>query len=155
MFLVPPLVVTVNPNNVTAKVYGSVTFFCYSNGYGDLSFVWEYGDSVISASNSTLQQNSLTIESVLPQHQGQYKCTVTSPYSTSSSYALATLNLNGNAIYSMHSCSLSMNFLFLAPSFDSQTVLQQVSSNASANTITVFMPQIDNSDGPIRYTYST
>lgn len=109
LLLVPPLVVTVDPNNVTAKVYESVTFFCYTNGHGDLSFVWEYGDSVISISNSTLQQNSLTIDSVRPQNQGQYKCTVTLSYSTSSSYALATLNLNGNAIYNMYGYSLLLH----------------------------------------------
>ena len=49
---------------------------------------------------------------------------------------------------------IDIHILFLAPSFDSQIVLQQVSSNASANTITVFMPQIDGSDGHIRYTYN-
>ena len=98
MFLVPPLVVTVDPNNVTAKVFESVTFVCYTAGFGNLSFVWEHDGSVISASNSTVQQNSFTIDSVLPQHQGQYKCTVTSSYSTLSFFALATLNLNGNFI---------------------------------------------------------
>ena len=104
--LVPPLDITVEPNNVTAKVYGSVTFVCYTNGFGDLSFVWEFDDSVISTSNSTLQQNSLTIHSLLPQHQGQYKCIATSPYSNSSSYAFATLNLKGNPICSIYSLLL-------------------------------------------------
>ena len=99
VLLVPPLLVTIDPNNVTTKVFGSVTFVCYSNGFGALSFVWEYDDSVISTFNSTVQQDSLIIDSVLPQHQGQYKCTVTSSHSSLSTFALATLKLNGNLIY--------------------------------------------------------
>ena len=96
-FLVSSLVVTIDPNNVTTKVFWSVTFVCYTTGFGhgDLLFMWEHDDSAISASNSTLQQNSLTIDLVLPQHQGQYKCTVTYA-SILSSDATATLNLNGN-----------------------------------------------------------
>ena len=39
----------------------------------------------------------------------------------------------------------------LAPSFDSQTVLEQISSDASTNTITVSIPQIVESSGTIRY----
>ena len=42
-------------------------------------------------------------------------------------------------------------FIPIAPSFDSRAVLEQISSNASANTITVFIPQIEDSDSPIRY----
>ena len=118
----------------------------------DMLFVWEHDDLAISTSSSTLQQNSLTIDSVLPQHQGQYKCTVTSSYSTLSSYGLATLHLNGNLMYV---CDIVLYALFLAPSFDSQTALQQVSSNPSTNTITVSIPQIDDSDGPIRYSLYT
>ena len=99
-FLVPPQIVTVYPNNNAVKVFESVTFVCNTTGFGNLSFVWEHDGSVISTSNSTLQQDSLSIDPVLPQHQGQYRCTVTSSYSNLSSYALATLNLNGNFILS-------------------------------------------------------
>ena len=45
--------------------------------------------------------------------------------------------------------------MFLAPSFGSQSVLQQVSSNASANTIIVSIPRVDESGGPIRYSLYT
>ena len=41
--------------------------------------------------------------------------------------------------------------VFLVPSFDSKTVLQLITSNSSANTITVYIPLIDDSGGPIRY----
>ena len=101
MLLVSSLVVTIDPKNVTTKVFWSVTLTCYTNGFGDLLFVWEHDDSVISTSNSTLQQNSLTIDSVLPQHQGQYKCTViyTSFYKVLTSHAIATLSLNSKFIY--------------------------------------------------------
>ena len=99
LFLVPPLVVTIDPDTIIAKVFGSVTFVCYATGFGDLSFVWKHDGSVIATFNSTLQQNSLTIDSVLPQHQGQYECTVTSSHSTLSSYGLATLRLNGSFIH--------------------------------------------------------
>ena len=88
------LVVTIDPNNVTTEVFKSITFVCYTNGSGDLSFVWEHGNTIISATNSTLQQNYLTIDSVLPRHQGQYKCTLSQ--SIMSYEAFATLNLNGN-----------------------------------------------------------
>jgi len=40
--------------------------------------------------------------------------------------------------------------LCLAPSFSTDIMLRQISSNASANTITVSIPEIDESDGPIR-----
>ena len=99
LFLVPPLVVTIDPDTIIAKVFGSVTFICYTAGLGDLSFVWEHDGLVISTFNSTLQQSTLTIDSLLPQHQGQYKCIVTSSYSPLSSYGLATLSLNGNFMY--------------------------------------------------------
>ena len=100
MLLVSLLVVTIDPNNVTTNVFWSVTFICYTNGFGELLFVWEHDDSVISASNSTLQQNSLTIDSLLPQHQGKYKCTVTytSFHSILTSDATAKLNLNSKFI---------------------------------------------------------
>ena len=40
----------------------------------------------------------------------------------------------------------------IAPGYDPQTAnLQQISSNASANTITVFIPQADESGGRVRY----
>ena len=48
-----------------------------------------------------------------------------------------------------------IDVVFLAPSFDSQSLLQQVTSNASANTITVSIPPIDDSGGPIRYSLYT
>jgi len=41
--------------------------------------------------------------------------------------------------------------LFSAPSFDSDAVLKQISSDESANTITVSLPKIDESNGPVRY----
>ena len=44
-----------------------------------------------------------------------------------------------------------MHNLFLAPSFDSKTVLHEITSNATINTITVYIPTIDDSDGPVRY----
>ena len=52
-------------------------------------------------------------------------------------------------------CQFNKCVVFLGPSFDSQTTLQQVGSNASTNTITVSIPQIDDSDGPIRYSLYT
>ena len=96
-----PPIVTINPSNIIVSVFDRVTFVCSAVGHGDLLFVWEHDDSVISTSNSTLQQNSITIDSILPQHQGQYKCTVTSSYSTLSSYELATLRLNGNFMHTV------------------------------------------------------
>ena len=98
---VPPPIITINPSNIIVNVFKPITFVCVAVGHGNLLFVWEHDDSVISASNSTLQQNSLTNDSVLPQHQGQYKCTVTSSYSTLSSYGLATLRLNGNFMHTV------------------------------------------------------
>ena len=98
MFSVSPITVTINPNNIAAKVFGSVTFFCHTTVYGNFSFVWEHDGSVISIStNSTVPQDSLSIDSVMPQHQGQYKCTVTASYSNLSvnSTTFAMLNLNG------------------------------------------------------------
>lgn len=41
--------------------------------------------------------------------------------------------------------------MFLAPSFASQANLQQISSNALANIITVSVPEVDDSGGPVRY----
>ena len=41
--------------------------------------------------------------------------------------------------------------LIAAPSFSSDIVLKQVSSNPSSNTITVSLPIFDESAGPIRY----
>lgn len=41
--------------------------------------------------------------------------------------------------------------VLLVPSFVSQAKLEQITSNALASTITVSMPQIDESSGPIRY----
>ena len=153
-FLALSLVVSIDPNNVTAKVFGIITFVCYTNGSGELSFVWEHDGIIISTSNSTLQQNSLHIDSVLPQHQGQYKCTVTPSHSKMSYEAFTTLNVNGKVIYSAIQFAvllIHLLIIFLAPSFDSKTVLQQITSNASANTITVYIPHVDDSDGPVRY----
>ena len=84
---------------MTAKVFESVTFVCSTTETGDLSFVWEHDGSVIVTSNSTLKQNSLNIDSIMPRHEGQYKCTVISSYSSLISYALAILNINGNFIH--------------------------------------------------------
>ena len=89
----------IDPNNVTARMFESVTFICYTNESGDKSFTWEHDGLLISTSNSTSQQDSLIISSVLPQHQGQYKCAVKSSYSNLSSDAFASLNLNGNDTY--------------------------------------------------------
>ena len=99
MILASLLKATIDPNNVTAKVFESVTFVCSTTGIGDLSFVWEHDGSVIATSNSTSQQDFLNIDSIMPQHQGQYQCTVISSYSSLSSYAIATLNLNGNFVH--------------------------------------------------------
>ena len=86
----------IRPNNATAKMFGGVTFICYTNVSGDKSFTWEHDGLLISTSNSTSQQDSLIISSVMPKHQGQYKCTVKSSYSNLRSNAFASLNLNGN-----------------------------------------------------------
>lgn len=48
---------------------------------------------------------------------------------------------------------MHLSITFLAPSFDTKNALQQITSDASASTITVYIPQIDDSDGPIRYCY--
>ena len=97
MHLVSSITVTINPNITTAKVFGNITFVCHSTVHGNFSFVWEHDGLVISISSSTLSQDSLNIDSVMPQHQGQYKCTVTASYSNFSvnSHAFAELNLNG------------------------------------------------------------
>ena len=87
--MLPPIV-TILPNNVTAKVYDTITFVCSAVGLGDFSFEWETSNLIHT------NERSLTIKSVLPQHQGQYKCTVTSSYSNLSSDAFATLNIKGN-----------------------------------------------------------
>ena len=104
-FLVSPPAVTVVPNNATAKVFENITFICHTTGFGEFSFVWEHNGSVILSSNSTLRHSYFSIQSILPQNQGQYKCTVASFYSNLSSSAFATLNLNGNfwylAVYSI------------------------------------------------------
>ena len=93
------LAVTIDPNNVTTEVFKSITFVCYTNGSGDLSFAWEHDNMIISTTTSTLRQNHLTIDSVLPRHQGQYKCTVILSQSNMSYEAFAMLNLNGNFFY--------------------------------------------------------
>ena len=97
--VVSPPIATIDPSNVIAKVHQNVTFVCSAVGLGDFLFVWEHDDEVTLAALSTLQQHSLTIHSVLPQHQGQYKCTVISSYSNLTSEAFATLQLIGNMQY--------------------------------------------------------
>ena len=87
--------VTIDPSNAIAKVNEDVPFVCSAVGVGDFLFVWEHDGEVISAALSTRQQNSFTIHSVLPPHQGQYKCIVTSSHSNLSSEAFATLQLIG------------------------------------------------------------
>ena len=93
ILIVPPPNVTIVPNDVTAKVYGSVMFVCSAVGLGDLSFQWESSNSVLT------NERSLTINSVLPSHQGQYKCIVTSSYSNLNSDAFATLHVKGNHLH--------------------------------------------------------
>ena len=51
----------------------------------------------------------------------------------------------------LYSLLIHLLTIFLAPSFDSKTALQQITSDASENTITVYIPHIDDSGGPIRY----
>ena len=138
----PPPVVTINPNNVTIKVFESVTFVCSAIGFGGFLFKWE--------SLNLIQYNSsLTIDSVLPQHQGQYRCTATSLFSNLSSDAVATLHIKGNYLHTCYCHHISL--CFIAPLFYSQTtLLHQISFNASTDTITVFIPQVDDSGGPIR-----
>ena len=90
MLLVSPPNVTIDPNTITTKLYGTITFTCSAVGFGDFSFEW------LSPNFDRTYERFLTIDSVLPRHQGQYKCTVTSLYSNLSSYGLATLNVQGN-----------------------------------------------------------
>ena len=145
-------IVTIDPSNVIAKIHENITFVCSAVGLGDFLFVWEHDGEVTLTALSTLQQHFLTIHSVLPQHQGQYKCTVTSSYSNLTSEAFATLQLIGNLANVLLSfINLYALHVLIAPSFDSQTVLEQISSNVSANTITVSIPQSDDIDNPIRY----
>ena len=87
---VSPPSVTIAPNNVTAKVYENVTFVCSAVGLGSFSFNWESSNSVYT------NERALTFNPVLPRHQGQYKCTVTSSYSNLSSNAFAMLHIKGN-----------------------------------------------------------
>ena len=93
--IVSPPIVTIDPTNVIAKVHKNITIFCSAIGVGDFLFVWEHDGEVIATAPSALQQHSLTIHSVLPQNQGQYKCIVTSSYSNLTSEAFATLQLIG------------------------------------------------------------
>ena len=69
---ISPLIVTIDPSNINviAKVHQNVAFVCSAVGLGDFLFVWEHDGEVTSAALSTLQQHSLIIHSVLPQHQG-------------------------------------------------------------------------------------
>ena len=93
ILIVPRPNVTIVPNDVTAKVFGSVTFVCSAVGFGDLSFQWESSNSILT------NERSLIINPVLPRHQGQYKCTVTSSYSNLNSDAFATLHVKGNHLH--------------------------------------------------------
>ena len=81
--------VTINPNNFIAKVLGSATFLCSAFGIGDFSYKWESSNLILT------NERSLTISSVLPQSQGQYKCTATSSYSNLTSEAFAILQVKG------------------------------------------------------------
>ena len=90
ILVVSPPNVTIAPNSVTAKVYGSVTFVCSAVGLGDFLFKWELSNSVLT------NERSLTLNPVLPKQQGQYKCTVTSSYSNLSSAEFAVLHIKGN-----------------------------------------------------------
>ena len=92
ILLVSPPVVTIDPSDITVRIYDEITFVCSAVGFGDFSFQWESSNSVLTNERS----RSLTINSVLPRHQDQYKCTVTSSYSNLSSNAFATLNIKGN-----------------------------------------------------------
>ena len=94
--IVSPPIVTIDHNNVTAKLHKTVTFVCSAVGLGNFLFVWEHDGEIISAALTAVKQHSLTIHSVLPRHQGQYKCNVTSSYSNLSSEAFVTLQLIGN-----------------------------------------------------------
>ena len=97
-------VVTIAPNDVTAKLYESVTFVCSAVGPGGFSFKWESSNSIHT------NERSLTINSILPRHQGQYKCTVTSLYSNLSSDAFATLNIKGNHLHKNYNIVLQSLF---------------------------------------------
>ena len=88
-----PPIVTVDPNDVTVKVYDTITFVCSADGFGDFLFKWESSNMVQT------NERSLTIDSVLPKHQGQYKCIATSSFSNLSSSAFATLNIKGNHLH--------------------------------------------------------
>ena len=141
-----PPIVKINPNNFTAKVLGSVKFLCSAIGIGDFSYRWESLNLVHT------NERSLIISSVLPQHQGQYKCTALSSYSHLSSTAFAMLHVKGTYVHKTLIMIVLYKLLcFIAPSFDPQTaILHQISSNASTNTITVLIPKADESNGPIR-----
>ena len=106
ILIVSPPIVTVDPNNVTVKVYDTITFVCSAIGLGDFSFKWESSDLVHT------NERFLTINSVLPKHQGQYKCIAMSSYSNLSSIALATLNIKGNQLHILLSIIIVLQFLF-------------------------------------------
>ena len=93
---VSPAIVSITPNNHIANLYESVTLVCSAIGLGNFSFAWEHNGMAISSPVA----DSFRIDSVMPQHQGQYKCTVTTTYSNFSvnSDAFAMLNLNGNSL---------------------------------------------------------
>jgi len=143
---VPPPSVTITPNITTVKVFGSIQFICSATGFGDLSFAWYHNGSLLQTSSNSVE-STLTISRVLPQQQGIYKCTVTSSHRQLRSDSYATLLVNGKYYIHMLNCDV----VFLAPSFGSDVVLRQVSSNPSANTISVSLPTIDERDGPIRW----
>ena len=107
-------------------------------------FEWYFRTHNLSRSSTFI------INSVDPQQGGQYKCTVTSLYSNLSTDAFATLHVRGTYNH-VHLYLYIASYCFIEPSFDSQTKLEQISSSALANTITVSIPQIDNSGYPIRY----
>ena len=83
-------IVTIDPNSLTANLYDPIEFICSAVGLGDFSYAWESSSNIVHTN-----ERSLTIDSALPRHQGQYKCTVTSSYSNLTSEAFATLKLKG------------------------------------------------------------
>lgn len=96
--LVSPPVVTINPSNITAMVCESVTFYCSATGFGEFSIVWEFNHTNVSEPQ-IVNQDNYTITSVKSEHQGQYRCNVTSLFSKNmSTVAFTTLQLKGTIL---------------------------------------------------------
>ena len=49
---------------------------------------------------------------------------------------------------------VTMYCVLIAPSFAPQANLQQISSNPKTNTITISIPEVDDSGGPVRYIFN-